>query len=68
MTDSLQNLTDSLSELNKQTCNRYKEQCNNCKRHDNIIVYRCKKCKIRSYKSLVTSKERFSNVYAICNK
>lgn len=68
MTDSLQNLTDNLSELNKQTCNRYKEQCNNCKRHNNIIVYRGKICNIRSYKSLDTLKERFSNVYAICNK
>ena len=65
MKDSLQNLTDNLSELNK--CNKCNRECDNYKRHNDILIYRCKECNSRSYKSLGLFKNRFSNVYTICN-
>lgn len=61
---SLQNPTDNLSELNK--CTKCNGKCSKYRRHNNTFIYSCKKCG-KSYKSIVPLKEKFSNVYAICN-
>ena len=65
MMDSLDNITNNLSELNK--CKNCSEKCNNYKRHNNVLIYQCKKCNKKSYKSINTSIERFNNTYAFYN-
>ena len=33
-----------------------------------MLIYKCKKCNNKWYKSVDTLKERFSNTYRFCNK
>ena len=63
--DSLQNLVDNLTELNK--CSNCSEKSDNYNRRDKILIYRCNKCKKRSYKSIKVLIKRCPNVYSICN-
>ena len=32
-----------------------------------ILIYRCKQCNKKTYKSIDLLKEKFSNVYSLCN-
>ena len=63
--DSLQNFVDNLTELNK--CGECSKECSNYKRRNNLLIYRCNKCKKRSYKSIHTLVRRCPNVYSMCN-
>ena len=63
--DSLENLVDNLTELNK--CKECKKECTNYKRQSRVLVYRCDKCKKRSYKPIDDLIEKCSNVYSMCN-
>ena len=74
MPTSLSNLTDNLSEINKKECKSCKERENisiNCKcinHKDNRLIYKCKRCNSKSYKSIDALKEEFPNTYRFCNK
>ena len=65
MMDSLDNLSNNLSELNE--CKNCKEECNNYTRKKNVLVYQCKKCNKKSYKSIDELIENFSNSYSLIN-
>ena len=52
MNTSLSNLTDNLSEINKQECKRCKENCKYIIYKNDLLMYKCKKCHTRSYKSI----------------
>ena len=68
MNTSLSNLTDNLSEINKQECKRCKENCKYIIHKNDVLIYKCKKCHTRSYKSIDPLKKKFPNVYRFCNK
>ena len=67
MNRSLSNLLDNLYELNKQKCLKCKEKCKYIARKNDTLIHKCKKCNIKSYKSLTPLKEKFSNMYQFCN-
>ena len=74
MSTSLSNLTDNLSEINKKEYKSCKERKNvwlNCKYinyKDNRLIYKCKKCNDKSYKSIDALEKKFPNTYRFCNK
>ena len=71
---SLSTLTDNFSEINKKECKSCKERENisiNCKyinHEDNRLIYKCKRCNNKSYKSVDALKEKFPIIYRFCNK
>ena len=64
---SLANLRDNLSELNRQECKKWHGNCKYIKQKGNVLIYRCKECNSKSYKSLNLAKEKFSRIYRFCN-
>ena len=73
MSASLSNLTNNLSEINKNECKSCKERKNIStnrafiKLKNNVLIYRCKKCNNKSYKSIDALKIKFPNTYQFCN-
>ena len=63
MNTSLSNHTDNLSEL-KQTCDSCNKQYNYT-RKNKVLIYKC--CNKKSYKSIDTLIEQFSNTYTLVN-
>ena len=59
MNTSISNPTDNLSEINKQECKRCKENCKYIIHKNDVLIYKCKKCHTRSYKSIDPLKKRF---------
>ena len=74
MNTSLSSLTDNLSEINNKECKRWMERnktksdCQYTKHKDNRLVYKCKKCNYKSYKSVYELIEKFPNTYQLCNE
>ena len=74
MNTSLANLTDNLSEINnidRKKCmerDKIKPECQYIKYNKNKLIYKCKKCNDKSYKSVYDLTERFANTYQFCNK
>ena len=74
MNTSLANLTDNLSEINNKDCkkcmerDKIKPECQYIKYNKNKLIYKCKKCNDKSYKSVYDLTERFANTYQFCNK
>ena len=62
MNTSLSKLTDNLVMKNK--CN---EEYNYYKRKNKTRIYKCKQCNKKTCKSIDSLKEKFSNVYFMCN-
>ena len=73
MLASLSSLADNLSEINKKECKSCKEREKisiNCKYvscKNNTLIYKCKRCNNKSYKSVDALKEKFPNTYRLCN-
>ena len=65
MNTSLANL--NLSELNRQECKKCHENCKYIKQKDDVLIYRCKECNRKSYKSLNPVREKFLRIYRFCN-
>ena len=55
---SLSDLADNLSEINKQECKKCKETYTYHTRKNDTLIYRCKKCNNKSYKSIKRSKRK----------
>ena len=74
MNTSLANLTENLSEINNKDCkkcmerDKIKPECQYIKYNKNKLIYKCKKCNDKSYKSVYDLTERFANTYQFCNK
>ena len=74
MNTSLANLTDNLSEINNKDCkkcmerNKIKSECQYIKYNKNKLIYKCKRCNDKLYKSVYDLTERFPNTYQFCNK
>ena len=70
---SLSDLTNNLSEINKNECKSCRERKNistNCtfiKLKNNVLIYGCKKCNNKLYKSIDALKIKFPNTYQFCN-
>ena len=67
MNSSLSDLADNLSEIHNQTCKKCDKKYKGYTRKNDTLIYRCKKCNNKSYKSIVPLKENFPNVYNFCN-
>ena len=73
MNRSLSDLVDNLSEINIQECIKCKESKNEsvkCKHvgyENNRLIYKCIKCKNKSYKPITPLIERFRSTYQFCN-
>ena len=67
MNISLANLTDNLSELNRQECKKCHENCKYIKQKVDVLIYRCKECNRKSYKSSNPVNKIFSRIYRFCN-
>ena len=74
MNASLANLTCKLSEINSKDCkkcmeiNKIKSACEYIDYKDNRLIYKCKKCNSKSYKSVDALKEKFPYTYRLDNK
>ena len=74
MNTSLASIVDNLSEINNKECkkcmerNKVKSECCYINHKDNRLIYKCKKCNDKSYKSVNDLIERFSNKLRFCNK
>ena len=73
MATSLASLTNNLSEINIKDCKKCMERtkiksaCEYINHNNNRLIYKCKKCNNKSYKSINTLKEKFPNTYQFCN-
>ena len=73
MNRSLSELVDNLSEINMQEfkkCKEIKDESINCKyvKHEsNKLIYKCDKCKSKSYKPITQLIEKFPSTYQFCN-
>ena len=74
MTTSLSNRTDNLSETNKKECKTCKERekisvnCKYINHEGNRLICKCERCNNKSYKSIDTLKEKFSNTHRFYNR
>ena len=74
MDKSLSSLTDNLSEINNKDSkkcmerNKIKSERQYIKHKDNRLIYKCKKCNHKSYKSVYDLIEKFSNTFQLCNE
>ena len=66
MNSSLSDLTDNLSEL-KQACKECNEEIKHNKRKNETLICKYKQCNKKTYKSIDILREKFSNVYSLCN-